>query len=294
MDAAPGGRPYNICSGRAWRIGDLLEELLQLSRGPGAHRGGSSSGCGRTTFPSSRATPRGFAPSSAGRRAIPVEQTLRRHARVVARTRCAPPGELPMGARRGKSAGRSSTSLVGGVGAAAALADVVAGGARRRSPPCCSICCPAAADRAGAVSTWRSRRAAGTSGIVLYPLAVLGARALLPRTARHRRGGVGDPRGRRRLRDARRRARAHRRRCPWNRAKSVGRTCRVHRLRRAGRASALAVWTDARPRMRCRAGGSSRRRPWRRSSRGFVETAPIRLERQHLGAGHGGARAVER
>jgi GDP-4-dehydro-6-deoxy-D-mannose reductase len=31
MDAAPRGRPYNICSGRAWRIGDLLDELLHLS-----------------------------------------------------------------------------------------------------------------------------------------------------------------------------------------------------------------------------------------------------------------------
>jgi len=31
MDAAPIGRPYNICSGRAWRIADLLDELRQLS-----------------------------------------------------------------------------------------------------------------------------------------------------------------------------------------------------------------------------------------------------------------------
>jgi GDP-4-dehydro-6-deoxy-D-mannose reductase len=31
MDDAPRARPYNICSGRAWRIGDLLEELLHLS-----------------------------------------------------------------------------------------------------------------------------------------------------------------------------------------------------------------------------------------------------------------------
>ena len=31
MDDAPSGRPYNICSGRAWRIGDLLDELLQMS-----------------------------------------------------------------------------------------------------------------------------------------------------------------------------------------------------------------------------------------------------------------------
>src|SRR5262249_10553771 len=31
MDAAPGGRPYNICSGRAWRVADLLDELRHLS-----------------------------------------------------------------------------------------------------------------------------------------------------------------------------------------------------------------------------------------------------------------------
>ena len=31
MAGAPRGRAYNVCSGRAWRIGDLLSELLQLS-----------------------------------------------------------------------------------------------------------------------------------------------------------------------------------------------------------------------------------------------------------------------
>ena len=32
MERAPRGRPYNICSGRAWRIGDLLEELQHQAR----------------------------------------------------------------------------------------------------------------------------------------------------------------------------------------------------------------------------------------------------------------------
>ena len=32
MANAPAGRPFNICSGRAWRMSDLLEELLHLSR----------------------------------------------------------------------------------------------------------------------------------------------------------------------------------------------------------------------------------------------------------------------
>ena len=32
MMAAPAGRPFNICSGRAWKIGDLLEELLHFAR----------------------------------------------------------------------------------------------------------------------------------------------------------------------------------------------------------------------------------------------------------------------
>ena len=34
MRDAPAGRPYNICSGRAWKIGDLLEELLHFARRP--------------------------------------------------------------------------------------------------------------------------------------------------------------------------------------------------------------------------------------------------------------------
>lgn len=32
MTAAPAGRPFNICSGRAWKMGDLLEELLHSAR----------------------------------------------------------------------------------------------------------------------------------------------------------------------------------------------------------------------------------------------------------------------
>ena len=32
IESAPRGRPYNICSGRAWRIRDLLEELLHLAQ----------------------------------------------------------------------------------------------------------------------------------------------------------------------------------------------------------------------------------------------------------------------
>jgi GDP-4-dehydro-6-deoxy-D-mannose reductase len=34
MQSAPSGRPFNICSGRAWRIGDLLEEMLHRARVP--------------------------------------------------------------------------------------------------------------------------------------------------------------------------------------------------------------------------------------------------------------------
>ena len=34
MALAPAGQPYNICSGRAWRIGDLLDELLHVARVP--------------------------------------------------------------------------------------------------------------------------------------------------------------------------------------------------------------------------------------------------------------------
>ncbi len=34
MAGAPAGRPYNICSGRAWKVGDLLDELLHTARVP--------------------------------------------------------------------------------------------------------------------------------------------------------------------------------------------------------------------------------------------------------------------
>lgn len=34
MERAPAGRPYNVCSGRAWRIGDLLDELRQMALVP--------------------------------------------------------------------------------------------------------------------------------------------------------------------------------------------------------------------------------------------------------------------
>jgi GDP-4-dehydro-6-deoxy-D-mannose reductase len=34
MAGAPDARPYNICSGRAWRIGDLLEELINQATVP--------------------------------------------------------------------------------------------------------------------------------------------------------------------------------------------------------------------------------------------------------------------
>jgi GDP-4-dehydro-6-deoxy-D-mannose reductase len=32
MQTAPAGRPYNICTGRAWRMGDLLDELANMAR----------------------------------------------------------------------------------------------------------------------------------------------------------------------------------------------------------------------------------------------------------------------
>jgi GDP-4-dehydro-6-deoxy-D-mannose reductase len=34
MADAPAGRPFNVCSGRAWKVGDLLDELLQAARVP--------------------------------------------------------------------------------------------------------------------------------------------------------------------------------------------------------------------------------------------------------------------
>jgi GDP-4-dehydro-6-deoxy-D-mannose reductase len=34
MTSAPAGRPFNICSGRAWKVRDLLDELLHFARLP--------------------------------------------------------------------------------------------------------------------------------------------------------------------------------------------------------------------------------------------------------------------
>jgi GDP-4-dehydro-6-deoxy-D-mannose reductase len=34
MSSAPAGRPFNICSGRAWKVRDLLDELLHFARFP--------------------------------------------------------------------------------------------------------------------------------------------------------------------------------------------------------------------------------------------------------------------
>ena len=34
MSSAPAGRPFNICSGRAWKVRDLLDELLHVARIP--------------------------------------------------------------------------------------------------------------------------------------------------------------------------------------------------------------------------------------------------------------------
>jgi GDP-4-dehydro-6-deoxy-D-mannose reductase len=34
MTSAPAGRPFNICSGRAWKVRDLLDELLHFARVP--------------------------------------------------------------------------------------------------------------------------------------------------------------------------------------------------------------------------------------------------------------------
>ncbi len=51
MAAAPAGRPFNICSGRAWKIGDLLEELLHSARVADQSESGSVDASGRATSP---------------------------------------------------------------------------------------------------------------------------------------------------------------------------------------------------------------------------------------------------
>ena len=43
MKHGAAGRPYNVCSGQARAIGDVLDELLRLARGAGPGRAGSHS-----------------------------------------------------------------------------------------------------------------------------------------------------------------------------------------------------------------------------------------------------------
>ena len=83
MDGAKPGRPYNICSGRAWKIGDLLEELLHFARVPitvsvDAHRLRPNDVPVIQGDASRIRADLGWAPR------IPVEQTLLGYARVVA------------------------------------------------------------------------------------------------------------------------------------------------------------------------------------------------------------------
>ena len=193
-----------------------------------------------------------------------------RHAGVVART----------GARRQVAAdGRVEGSPPASRshprrrdGAAAALADVVAVGARRDCRRAVQPV-PPPEDRDRRVSPRRSRRADQIRHRDL-PARRAGARARLPRPPGHRRGGVGCARGRRRFRDARRRARAHAAAALESREVD-GRIDRVHRLRRAGRHRPRDVGGRRPPRaaaLVARRGAGARR-----VVAGFIETAPIRL-----------------
>ena len=144
--------------------------------------------------------------------------------------------------------------------------------------------CRASAARAS-IAPGRCTRAA-LRGILLYPLAVLLLILRLPPPPRHRRGGVGHPRGRRRHGDLVG-TRDRRPRMPWNPDKTLAGSARVRRRRRrrgrvarlvvpaGGRAAAVAV-VHAR-----------RRRSSRRSSPRCVETIPIRLDDNLSRAGDG-------
>ena len=123
-------------------------------------------------------------------------------------------------------------------------------------------------------------------------MAVLGLILAFPARLGHRRRRVGRAGGRRRLRHARRRARASGAAAVESREVSA-RPRGVHRVRRRSRPSVSAMWADADrqnfPRWWLDRGAASPRR-----RRGASSRRADPAQRQHLRAGGCGARAVER
>ena len=136
----------------------------------------------------------------------------------------------------------------------------------------------------------RRSRLACHSGIVLYPVAVLGLILCFPHGSRSsRRPGRFSRRATASRRSSARTCRSPP--LPWNRAEIGGGPRRVHRSSAAPPAwSGLRGWLPIS--RACRRGGSSPRRWSPRSSRRSSRRCPIRLNDNSVGARHGRARAV--
>ena len=217
-------RPYNVCSGRAYTMRDLLDILLSLARvpvrvesRPGAAAAERQPVVARQPRAADRATPAGRRRFRSSRRS-PTCSSTGAAPRMIARRRCTSPTAVLGNARQ------IVHIAMGGVRAAAALDPVVAGGrrSRRRRSPSTSSLLP----RARAANLYRpGERERGVHGIVLLSARGAAAARAVPAAARHRRRGVGHPGGRRRHRDA------------GGRARSAG---------RGGRGTARRRWAGAR------------------------------------------------
>ena len=69
-------RPYNVCSGRAYSMRELLDILLSLARVRGARRSRSGAAAARATIPSILGSHARLTADTGWTPEIPIEQTL--------------------------------------------------------------------------------------------------------------------------------------------------------------------------------------------------------------------------
>ena len=281
------GRPYNICCGRAYRIGDLLEMLLARARVP-IDVESTRRGCGPTTTRSSLGDPSRIATEIGWQPTIPIEADAERPARTTGAPRRR--RSCVMAARQHDERGRKvAAHRDGRLRAAAAW---LPGGRRRCSPARALVFNVLVLPRIGRAPLSPGERARQRpSGIVLYPLAVLLLLLVFPAPARHRRRGVGHSRGRRRHGDARRRAHPARRHAVEPR--EVARRQRSRSFLFGGIAGAFARWW-------CRPSDDTAASLWFSLAApvaaalvaALVETIPIRLDDNLSVPGRGAPVAV--
>ena len=87
MEKGQAGRPYNVCSGEAFRVGDLLAVAGEPGEGPDRSQRPIRRGCGRTTTPVVLGDPSRLRHDTGWTPRIPIERTLARSPRLLAAAR---------------------------------------------------------------------------------------------------------------------------------------------------------------------------------------------------------------